>query len=86
MVNGEHVQMYAGKLRTMYKWPVPSKKKEVQDFLGFANYYGRFIQNYSAQARPLIHLPKDVPFSCGHQQQQAFDEQTTRFSSTPILT
>ena len=78
--------MDAAKLKTMSKWPVPTKKKKVQGFLGFANYYRRFIENYSAQARPLIDLTKDVPFSRGHQQRQAFDELRTRFLCAPILT
>ena len=70
----------------MSKWPIPTKKKEVQAFLGFPNYYRRFIVNYSAKARPLIDLTKDVPFSWGQQQQQAFNELRTRFLSAPILT
>ena len=86
IVNGSQVQMDPAKLKTMSKWPVPTKKKEVQAFLGFTNCYRRFIKNYSAKACPLIDLTKDVPFSWGHQQQQAFDELRTRFLSAPILT
>ena len=78
--------MDPAKLETMSKWPVPTKKKEVQAFLGFANYYRPFIDNYSAKVRPLIDLTKDVRFSCGHRQQQAFDEQRTRILCAPILT
>ena len=74
VINGQEVKMDPSKLETMSKWPIPPKKKEVQAFLGFANYYRRFIVNYSAKARPLIALTKDVPFTCGHTQQQAFDE------------
>ena len=86
IVNGSQVQMDSSKLVTMYKWPVPTKKKEVQVFLGFTNYYRRFIKNYSTKARPLIDITKDVPFSWGHQQQQAFDELRTRSFPAPILT
>ena len=86
IVNGSQVQMDPGELETMSKWPVPTKMKEVQVFLGFANYNRRFIENYSPKARPLIDLTKDVAFSLVHQQQQAFDEQRTRFSSATILT
>ena len=64
---------------------MPTKKKEVHAFLGFANYYRRFIENYSTMARPLIELTKDVPFSCGHQQQQAFYELSTGLLCAPIL-
>ena len=71
--------MDPAKLENMSKWPVPIKKKEVQAFLFFPNDYRRFIKNYSTQARPVIDLTKEVPFSCGHQQQQAFDELRTRF-------
>ena len=78
--------MDPAKLETMFKWPVPTKKKQVQAFLGFANYYRLFIGNYSAIARPLIDLTKDVQFSCGYQQQQAFEELRTGFLSAPILT
>jgi len=69
----------------MAKWPVPTKKKEVQAFLGFANYYRQFIVNYSWKTRPLIELTKDVPFSWGSEQQAAFDELHQQFMSVPIL-
>ena len=46
------------KLKTMSKWPILTKKKEVQAFLGFAYYYRRFIDNYSAKAHALIDMIK----------------------------
>ena len=63
IINGQQVQMDPSKLETMCKWPIPTKKNEVQAFLGFANYYRHFIANSSAKAHPLIELTKDVPFS-----------------------
>ena len=63
IVNGSQVQMDPAKHQTMSKWPVSTKKKEVQAFLGFANYYRRVIENYSAKAPPLIDCTKHVPFS-----------------------
>ena len=86
IVNGSQVQMDPANLETMSKWPVPTKKKEVHVFSGFANYYCRFIVNYSAKARPLIDLTKEVPFSWGHQPEPAFDELWTKFLYAPILT
>ena len=76
--------MDASKVDTMSKCPRPTKKKEVQVFLCFTNYYRRFINNYNGEARPLIDLTKDVPFSWGLAQQQAFDGLMQRFISTPI--
>ena len=52
--NGQDGKMDPAKLKTMSKWPIPTKKKEVQAFLGFANYYCRCIVNYSCKACPLI--------------------------------
>ena len=86
VINRQEVMMNFSKLDTMAKWPIPTKKKEVQGFLGFANYYRLFIINYSAKACPLINLTKDVHFTCGHAQQQAFDELQARYLSAPILT
>jgi len=74
------------KLEVMSKWSTSLKKKEVQAFLGFVNYYRRFIVNYSGKARLLIDLTRDVPFSWGQAQQQSFDKLKQLFLSAPILT
>ena len=39
VIKGQEVKMDPSKLETMSKWPIPTKKKEVQEFLGFGNYY-----------------------------------------------
>ena len=70
----------------MSKWPIPTKKKELQAFLGCANYYRPFIVNYSAKARPLIDPTKYVPFTSANTQQQGFYELRRRFLSAPIPT
>ena len=46
------------KLDGIAKWPTLTKVKDVWSFLGFANFYRRFIPNYSNVARPLIDLTK----------------------------
>ena len=40
------------------EWPVPAKVKDVHYFFGFANFYCRFILDYSKLAQPLIELTK----------------------------
>src|SRR5271156_4248382 len=37
-------------------WPIPTNKKEVQSFLGFTNFYRRFIKGFSHMAGPLFNL------------------------------
>ena len=39
VINGQEVKMDPSNLETMSKWPVPTRKKEVQALIGFANYY-----------------------------------------------
>ena len=58
VINSQEVTIGPSKLKTMSKWPIPTKKKEVQVLLGFTNYYCQCIVNHSTKARPLIDLTK----------------------------
>jgi len=49
------------KLSGVLEWPVPTKVKQVQAFLGFANFYHRFIENFAKISKPLSDLTKIVP-------------------------
>lgn len=61
-------------------------QKEVQFFLGFANFYRRFIQGFSNHACPLFELTKkDAKWVWSDVEQQAFDDLKARFTSSPIL-
>jgi hypothetical protein len=52
------IKMSAEKVEAILEWKSPSSLAEVQSFLGFANFYRHFIQNYSQVARPLTELTK----------------------------
>ncbi|KAG5727056.1 hypothetical protein E4T56_gene20298 [Termitomyces sp. T112] len=55
------MEMDLVKVAGVAKWLEPENKKEVQAFLGFANFYWRFIQDFLYHAHPLFHLTgKDV--------------------------
>jgi hypothetical protein len=59
---------------------------EVHQFLGFCNYYRRFIKGYSEVAEPLTRLTKkDVPFEWLEDQQRAFEEMVVKFTTAPTL-
>jgi len=52
------VEMNERKLAAIREWPTSTSVKEVQSFLGFANFYWKFIWNYSKITEPLIRLTR----------------------------
>jgi len=75
------------KVAGVTEWPTPSNRKEVQSFLGFTNFYRRFIQGFSHLARPLFDLTrKDMEWRWGAEEQSAFDSLKERMTMAPILT
>ena len=47
------------KVAGVTEWPALTNKKEVQSFLGFTNFYRRFIKDFSEHARPLFDLTRN---------------------------
>ena len=67
-------------------WPVPESKKNIQQFLGLANYYRRFIKDFGTKAKPLQRLlEKNIAFEWTQQCQGAFDHLRKCLMTTPIL-
>ena len=67
-------------------WPILLNWKEVQSFLGFVNFYQRFIKGFSEHAHPLFELTKkDVKWARGTAKQKAVERLKQCFTSTPIL-
>ncbi|MCQ8811502.1 hypothetical protein NQU36_26180, partial [Escherichia coli] len=61
--------------------------KDVQSFLGFANFYRRFIRGYSEICVPLTRLTKkDSPWDFSAPCQAAFNRLKTAFTEAPVLT
>jgi hypothetical protein len=57
-----------------------------RDFLGFANFYHRFIENFSRRATPLHELlKKDGKWDWTNDQEGAFQALKTAFIASPIL-
>ena len=58
MIGPNRVEMEPEQVATILEWPVPRNIKEVQSFLGFANFYQKFIYAYSKVAAALFNLIK----------------------------
>jgi len=65
--------MAANKIQVIQDWSDPRKVKDVQSFLGFANFYRRFIYNFSDIVIPLTRLTrKNITFSFGDKERSAY--------------
>jgi hypothetical protein len=56
IISHDHVEMDLVKVAGIANWPTPESKKDVQQFLGFTNFYQRFIKGFSDNAQPLFDL------------------------------
>ena len=82
----EGIKMNSVKVSTIVKWLTLMNVKDVQSFLGFTNFYRRFIYGYSKLASPLTHLiKKNVLFEWTTECQSAFDALKKAFMSDVIL-
>jgi RNase H-like domain found in reverse transcriptase/Reverse transcriptase (RNA-dependent DNA polymerase)/Integrase zinc binding domain len=80
------VHMDPAKFNAVLSWPTPCSVRDVQLFLGFANFYRRFITSYSDLMHPLISLTKkDETFSWSDEAQCSFKNIKGAFISAPVL-
>ena len=64
IITTQGVKIDPSKVNTIVNWPSLINIKDVQSFLGFANFYRRFIYGYSRLAAPLTNLTrKETPFN-----------------------
>jgi hypothetical protein len=80
------LEMDPVKVNGVAQWPEPTSVAEVQSFLGFVNFYRRFIQSFSDIARPLHDLTrKNTPWKWEEKERNAFESLKKSVTSSPIL-
>jgi len=79
--------MDPAKVTRVREWPTPENKTDVQVFLGFVNFYQRFIRDFSAKAWPLFDLThsKQV-WTWSGKEQVAFEDLKTAVTTALVLT
>ena len=88
IISTQGIHMDLSRVAAIQEWPEPTTVKEVQSFLGFSNFYRRFIEGYSRVAKPLTDLtgkscPK--PFHLPIDAQKAFQALKDCFQQAPLL-
>ena len=87
VISEGHIEMDPVKVAGVAEWPIPKNKKEVQQFLGFTNFYKRFIRDFLHHAHPLFDLTgAKAPWKWGSDQQDSFDRLRASLTSTLVLT
>jgi hypothetical protein len=86
IITAKGIEMDPKKIDTITSWMPPTTCREVQRFLGFANFYRQFIKDFSRLATPLYKLTqKDRDFIWTKEAQNAFETLKLAFTSAPTL-
>ena len=86
VIGSNGIKMEEGKVKGVLNWPTPKYVKDVQKFLGLANYYRRFIEGFTFIARPLHNMvKKDQKWNWTERQEEAFRELKERFTKELVL-
>ena len=86
MIVGKGVQMDPIKLKAIQEWSPLANVKAIQSFLGFCNFYQKFIPSFSNIACPLMDPTKQSnPWTWGPNQETAFCNLQAAFTRQPVL-
>jgi hypothetical protein len=86
VISPGRIEMEDGKVTSILEWPEPKNVKELQSFLGLANYYRQFIEGYSKIAEPLTGLTrKNLIYEWTRKARDAFQKLKEKFSTKPVL-
>ena len=85
IVGKEQVKMEQEKIKAVKEWKTLTKIKDIKSFLEFANFYRRFIQNFSHTAKLLNELKGKKEWEWKEEHQQAFNELKDKIMSQLVL-
>ncbi|GJP30198.1 hypothetical protein CLOM_g23263 [Closterium sp. NIES-68] len=86
IVSAQGVHVDPKKIEAVRTWKTPENVKELWQFLGFANYYNRFVPQYAKIAAPITNLlKKNTPYKWEPKHQEAVEQLKQALTSTPVL-
>nr|GEX69328.1 reverse transcriptase domain-containing protein [Tanacetum cinerariifolium] len=85
-ISKNQIEVDKAKVDVIAKLPHPTTVKGVRSFLGHADFYQRFIQDFSKISQPMIHLlEKNTPFIFSEDCIKAFQMLKKKLTEAPIL-
>lgn len=86
IASGTGVRVDPAKVKTVQEWPMLKSVKNIQEFVGFANFYRHFVEGYSNLAAPLYKLlNKDTVWRWGPEEEKSFQGLKDALMSSPVL-
>lgn len=80
IISTEGLKIYPEKIKTVQTFKTPSKMKEVQSYLGFLNFYQKYVKDFANIIQPLIELTKiNNKWKWEKKHQEAFDKSKEAF-------
>ena len=73
IISENSIKMDKGKVKAILEWPTPTCKREIQQFLGFVNFYRRFVEGFAKIAKALTKLTGKEEWEWGVEQELAFE-------------
>ncbi|UYV68635.1 K02A2.6-like, partial [Cordylochernes scorpioides] len=75
-----------GKVKSIQDFPRPDTVKKVRQFMGLANYYRKFVKDFSKISFPLVRLTqKNQPFIWNEEVEESFANLKMALSTKPVL-
>ncbi|ODM14395.1 hypothetical protein SI65_10230 [Aspergillus cristatus] len=86
IVGQDGLRMDPDKVKTIVDWETPTCVTDVQAFIGFANFYWRFIKDFSKIITPLVNLTKkSIQFKWDTTCELSFNALKKAFTTAPVL-
>jgi hypothetical protein len=86
LISTDGLRMEPARVASIETWPTPTNVKQLQQFLGFANFYRMFIHNYTRVIHPMLQLlKKDTTFTWTSACEDAFAALKHAFLNAPII-
>jgi hypothetical protein len=86
IISHNQIRMDTSKLMGIKEWTPPTTVKQVRSFLGFCNFYRKFIGHYAEISKPLTELTKKTEaFVWTEERNQAFESLKEKFMEEPVL-